>query len=244
LICSYAGKRKDVKYNGFLWWKLFPKLLANFHYHALTSKIQSTAKWATNRPEFNNIGSATTFNKWYWLKEELVEICKALSLPSSGSKSELRNRIIFALNNEGKVKLLTRKAKNKSRFNWAKSRLTPHTTITDNVSFGPNFRRFMQRKIEKKFVCHSDFMDWVKSNHGKTLADAIETWHELDARKQDPNFKRTIAENNMLAQYTRDFLADNEGKTLKDANAYWLLKKQLPNENGFVKYDKTNIYLK
>ncbi|MEM6696860.1 MAG: DUF6434 domain-containing protein, partial [Bacteroidota bacterium] len=187
------------------------------------------------RPDFENIATGKEFNRWYWLKEEMVEICKRSGLPTHGRKFDLRDRIIYALDNDGQVKPTLQKKRAKSKFNWAKAELALETPITDNVSFGPNFRRFMKAQIGNKFYCHSDFMDWVKSNEGKTLADAVDQWHTLEKRKEDSNFKRTIADNNMYAQYTRDFLEDNENTTMKDAKKYWLLKKQLPTEDGFIR---------
>ncbi len=195
------------------------------------------------RPRFEQIKSGQEFNQWYWLKAEMVEICKRSGLPSTGRKFDLRDRIMFALDNNGKLKPENKKVKAKSKFNWAKATLTPETRLTDNVSFGPNFRSFMKSEIGNKFSCHSDFMDWVKSNAGKTLADAIEKWHELEKRKENPNFKRAIADNNMLSQYVRDFLEENKNCTLKDAKKYWLLKKQLPTKDGFIRYEKTDLQL-
>jgi len=196
-----------------------------------------------SRPRFEEIKTGNEFNQWYWLKEEMVTICKCSGLPTSGRKFDLRDRIIYALDNDGKLKPEHKRQKTKSKFNWAKSELTLATKITDNVSFGPNFRRFMKSKIGSKFSCHSDFMDWIKTNEGKTLAEAVEKWFELEKRKEDPNFKRKIADNNMLAQYTRDFLEDNDNKTLTDAKKYWNLKKKLPTTNGFVKYESSDLEL-
>ncbi|MCK8522219.1 SAP domain-containing protein [Aquimarina sp. D1M17] len=195
------------------------------------------------RPNFEDIKSGDEFNNWYWLKEEMVNICKLSGLPSSGRKFDLRDRIMFALDNDGKLKPEKKKYKPTSKFNWAKSELYLETKITDNVSFGSNFRSFMKKQIGNKFVCHSDFMDWVKSNPGKTLSMAVEKWYQLENRKVDLNFKRKIADNNMLAQYIRDFLADNKNKTMKDAKECWNLKKQMPTKKGFVKYESTDLSL-
>lgn len=196
-----------------------------------------------SRPRFEDIRTGDEFNQWYWLKEEMVNICRRSGLPTNGRKFELRDRIMYALDNDGKLKPEPKKRKKQSKFNWAKSQLSLDTLITDNVSFGPNFRRFMKSEIGNKFFCHSDFMDWVKSNAGKSLSEAVEKWYELEKRKEDPNFKRTIADNNMLAQYVRDFLEDNKNKTLKDAKKYWNLKKQLPTKNGFVRYECSDLKL-
>ncbi|MEM1337604.1 MAG: DUF6434 domain-containing protein [Bacteroidota bacterium] len=194
------------------------------------------------RPDFENITSGAEFNTWYWLKEEMVAICKAAGLPTNGRKFELRDRIMFALDNRGRLKPRV-KIKKKSTFNWAKATLTLETVITDNISFGPNFRAFMKRQIGDKFSCHSDFMDWAKANTGKTLAQAVEQWYALEARKEDPEFRRDIADNNMFNQYTRDFLNTYPHKTIKEARKYWLLKKKLPMINGFVRFEKTDIDL-
>lgn len=196
-----------------------------------------------SRPSFENIKSGSEFNQWYWLKEEMVDICKRSGLPTHGRKFDLRDRIMYALDHNGKLKPEPKKQKRASKFNWAKSELSLETIITDNVSFGPNFRRFMKSQIGNKFSCHSDFMDWVKSNEGKTLNDAVEAWNRLEQRKEAPNFKREIADNNMYSQYIRDFLDDNPDFNFKDVKKYWLLKKALPMENGFVRYERSDLKL-
>jgi Domain of unknown function (DUF6434)/SAP domain-containing new25 len=195
------------------------------------------------RPDFSNIKTATEFNKWYWLKEEMVAICKVTGLPANGSKFQLRDRIMYALDNNGAKMPEPKLKKAMAVYDWAKSKLTLQTIITGNVSFGPNFRDFIKLHVGNKFVCHSDFMDWVKTNTGKTLQDAILMWQELESRKINPGFKRTIAENNMLAQYVRDFLKDNPGKKIRDVLAIWKIKKTQPMINGFVKYKKADVKL-
>ena len=161
------------------------------------------------RPKFEEIDSGAEFNRWYWLKEEMVEICRMCDLPITGRKFALRDRIMYALDHRGAIKPKPKKKKAISKFNWARATLVPETIITDNVSFGPNFRRFMKSRIGNAFSCHSDFMDWGKANAGKTLQDAVEKWIELERRKEDPNFRREIADNNMYSQYIRDFMDDN-----------------------------------
>lgn len=195
------------------------------------------------RPKFENISSGAAFNKWYWRKDEMVEICRRAGLPITGRKFDLRDRIMYALDNKGKLKPAAKKKKANSKFNWAKSTLSLETKITDNISFGPNLRRFMKSQIGDKFSCHSDFMDWVKANEGKTLSDAIQLWFDLEKRKENPDFRREIAANNMYNQYMRDFLDDNPGFTFKEVKAYWLLKKGQPSENGYIKYHKDDLKL-
>ena len=46
-----------------------------------------------NRPEFDKITSFDEFNKYYWYRDELSQICKLLELEYRGTKQEL-NHII------------------------------------------------------------------------------------------------------------------------------------------------------
>ncbi len=46
-----------------------------------------------SRPEFDKITSFDEFNKYYWYREEISQICKSLGLEYKGTKQEL-NHII------------------------------------------------------------------------------------------------------------------------------------------------------
>ena len=47
----------------------------------------------------------------------------------------------------------------------------------------------------------------------------------------------------MFNQYMRDFMEDNPTQSLENVRKYWLLKKQRPMKNGFVKYQKSDLNL-
>lgn len=130
------------------------------------------------RPDFSEIKSGEEFNRWYWMKEEMIEICKQAGLPSTGRKFTLRDRIMFALDHEGAIMPEPPKVKPTSRFNWAKAELSLDTLITDNISFGQNLRRFMEGQIGPHFRYNIDFMDWARESAGKSLADAVLKWKE------------------------------------------------------------------
>ncbi len=194
------------------------------------------------RPDFEDIRSGEEFNQWYWLKKEMVSICKVLGLPSSGRKFDLRDRIMYSLDNEGAL-LPRAKPKKTSTFNWAKTKLTSETVITDNITFGQNLRHFMESEIGPQFSFNIHFMDWAKANTGKSLGDAVDFWLQMERRKHDPDFQTLIADNNMYNQYTRDFLADNPTLSPSDARKFWLKKKLLPMKQGFVRYHKDDLGL-
>lgn len=185
------------------------------------------------RPDLTTLSTSQAFRRWYFLKSELVEFCKAKGIPATGNKIEVSDRIASYLDS-GQIPKAAPKKRGSSKFNWAKSELTLETIITDSVTFGKNFRGFMTTQIGSQFVCHSDFMDWVRAHSGKTLADAVEAWHALEARKLDPTFKRDIAPQNMLAQYTRDYFEDNPNGSREELMRLWNIKKSLPNEKGVI----------
>lgn len=193
------------------------------------------------KPDIFNIDSAEEFKKWYWLKAELLDYAKRAGIPANGSKFEIRDRIIFALKNPGKPLPKPKAPKKTSRFNWAREELALDTVITDNISFGPNFRNFMKSQTGKHFNCHADFMEWARANSGKTLGDAVLEWERLEKRKEDPNFKRVIRPHNMFNQYLRDFFEATSGKTLQDAKTCWARKKAQKASDGVVRFDTRDL---
>lgn len=195
------------------------------------------------RPDFASFRTGAEFNNWYWLKAELMEICQQAGLPTNGSKFTLRDRIIYALDNEGAVMPEPKKPKPTSRFNWAKEKLRPETLITDNITFGQNFRGFMESQLGPHFICHTDFMKWVKAHPGYTLADAVTAWNMLEQRKTDPSFRSDIADHNMFNQYTRDFLDENPELGMAAVRHSWAKRREMPAPGGFIRYQPTDVDL-
>lgn len=187
----------------------------------------------SKKPLPTEVASADQFDAWYWDKPELVAICVHLKLPKTGGKDALRDRVLHFLKT-GETLRPTRISK--KGFNWSSAVLTRDTLITDTVSFGPNMRRFLTQEIGKSFVCHSDFMDWVREHPGKTLGDAIAIWHELEQRKADPGFRRQIAPHNNYLQYLRDYRDANPEHSQKDAIAAWQARKALPIDGERIVY--------
>ena len=64
--------------------------------HSLSEKVNcfcGAKILIENRPEFDKITSFDEFNKYYWYRDELSQICKLLELEYRGTKQEL-NHII------------------------------------------------------------------------------------------------------------------------------------------------------
>lgn len=181
------------------------------------------------------------YARWYWPVEAMQAFCATLGLPASGSKADLRARIAFALKHPDAPLPKEVKPAKKSRFKWASEVLTLDTVITDNVSFGPNVRRFFAQQIGAKFVCHGDFMDWMRSNEGSTLGDGIAAWLMLEERKLDLAFRREIAKCNNYLQYLRDLRDAHPELTLDQAKVCWDQKKIRPAQDGFVVFEASDL---
>ncbi len=193
------------------------------------------------RPPFEEVTSRDEFERWYWPVHLLGRFCDRLSISKTGRKADLRARVAAALDGHKVGGPPTPKPTSKSKFNWSKDPLTKNTLITDNISFGPRVRGFFSKAIGPSFVCHKDFMDWVRANEGRTLRDAINAWHTLEARKEDPTFRRDIASCNNYLEYLRNIRDAHPTLTIDEAKACWNEKKIRPAKNGFVIYEKSDL---
>ncbi len=181
------------------------------------------------------------FQRWYWPIKYLKQFCDLLGLPKHGTKEALRNRVFEALGNPGQPIKADAPKRKTTAFNWAKENLTRDTIITDEISFGPNLRGFLKEEIGKSFSCHSDFMAWVRSNTGATLQDAIDAWRVLEERKEDPTFRREIAECNNYLQYLRDARDTTPGLSLDGAKRCWEYKSVRPAHGGYVVFEESDV---
>lgn len=184
---------------------------------------------------------AAAFERWYWPVELLKVFCDLLGLPKAGTKAELRARVATALKHPGQEVKVPSRRRASGSFNWAKETLSRDTIITETISFGPNVRSFFTAQIGSSFVCHSDFMDWVRGNPGACFGDAISAWHSLEERKTDPSFRREIAICNNYLQYLRDARDLTPGLSERNAKKCWDYKSVRPARNGYVVFDPIDI---
>lgn len=193
------------------------------------------------RPPIDPTMGHKEFARWYWSIECLHAFCEKLELSKAGTKAELRSRVGSAIGGAKPKTDTSSGSKPKSRFNWSKEVLDEATIITGSVSFGPNVRSWFRDQIGPKFVCHGDFMNWVKSNTGATLGDAVEAWHALERRKADPAFRREIAVCNNYLRYLRAIRDQNPELTAQQAMECWHAKKLRPAVDGMVVYEETDL---
>ena len=185
----------------------------------------------SERPELSLNISVDTFKNYYFLKEELVDFCRQNGLQTSGSKQELTERIACFLETG---KITKTNPKPKSTVNIGD--ITEDTLIEPNIVCSEKHRAFFKEKIGKTFSFNVAFQKWLKSNAGKTYADAIQAYYAILEEKKKS--KTVIDKQFEYNTYIRDFFADNNGMSLENAIKCWKYKKSLKGHN---RYEKTDL---
>lgn len=177
--------------------------------------------------------TAKEFLDRYWLKEELVKICKELSLPASGSKEDLLEHICCFIEKRP-IAVKKREIKKRSTIQEIK----PDMLIDENYSNDENHRRFFLSQIGRAFKYNVQFMNWMKENKGKkTYAEAVAEWKRICELKRK-GVKNPIGRQFEYNQYTRDFFAHNKGLTQEDCRKCWEHKKK---KSGPRRYEDSDL---
>lgn len=169
------------------------------------------------------------FKEYYFLKEELKDFCRAEGLKVSGSKQDLEKRIIHFLATGEELKEVNVKKIQKEQI----SEITLDSKLGENFKCSEDKREFFVSKIGKGFKFKVKFQKWLKVNPEKTYGDAIEAYYEI----QNSGEKTKIDKQFQYNQYIRDFFADNDDKSLKDAIKCWKYKKSIKGHNRYEESD-------
>ena len=180
-----------------------------------------------DRPEFDQIKSYEEFSRYYWYREELINICKSLGLRSDLSKIEL-NRVIEAYFNGEKILPVKRK---KPSVTGRNNILTKETGLIEcGFTFGNRFREFFsdQTGVEH-FKFNVDMVATVKAvkerdDRSFTLGDLLDIYYG----------KKTYAKYDASAlqwnRFVKDFCEDEATKVfnerLKAAAALWKIVRE------------------
>lgn len=196
-----------------------------------------------SRPKIETIESGTQLRRWYWRKDELTAHARRLGLKTTSGKFVILDRIAHFLDTGEKQFPGDRVARPRSKFDWHSEVLSKDTKITDSYKNTQNVRRFFKTAIGDSFKFDIAFMEWIRTNTGKTLEDACAAYLELRERAKAPGFQTRIKDHNQFNQYTRDFLADNPALGMDDVRRVWALKIQLPTDTGRHVYDPADLKL-
>ena len=194
------------------------------------------------RPNFKDIESFEEFNKYYWYREELSQICKSLGLEYRCTKKEL-NYIIEQYFKGNRIEKSTRKVNKK--YAEVISLNTP--LLECGFSFNQKFRDYFSAVTGvSPFKFNADMATaWrkVKSDNDKEfiIQDMIKIYYgESDYAKYDNS---ACQWNQFLKDFCADESSNNYSNKLKVAAILWkevrnsknekIYSKQLLNKYGF-----------
>ena len=188
----------------------------------------------SDRPELSIKLKSNEFLEYYYLKEELVSFCRENGLPASGGKAELTERIAYYLDT-GKIKAVKPVRTQKPKI----PAITRDSIIESGFVCSELHRAFFKREIGDSFSFNVAFQKWLKSNSGKTYADAIAAYKEIKSTKKPG--KKDIDKQFEYNTYVRDFFCDNKGASLADAIKCWKYKKSKKGSNKYERSDLTAL---
>ena len=187
-----------------------------------------------NRPEFDKITSFDAFNKYYWYREELSQICKSIGLEHRGTKQEL-NHIIEQYFKGNLIKISSIKKEKKKVEN-----ITADTPLLEcGFSFNAKFREYFSvltgiapvkftadmatawRKVKKENDLSFTIQDMLKVYYGKSNYS---------------KYDNSVCQWN---QFIKDFYADenscNYSNKLKVVSILWKEVRNSKNEKIYSK---------
>ena len=178
------------------------------------------------RPEFSSISTFEEFSKYYWYRDELIEICRKLGVSSRDGKHELEG--IIRQHFEGTLdaaklnKAHTRKAAHKT----SRSADTLFTSKTSVVLSGFTCGRAGREYFEKAtgivpFHFTADMVACIKKARQEddtsfTLGDLADVFY---GRKTYAVYDKSVCQWN---QFLKDYFADRgKNGTAEEARALW-----------------------
>lgn len=193
------------------------------------------------RPSISTITTGAELRRWYWLKSELTEAARQSGLKVSGAKFTILDRIAHFLDTGERDLPRAPRPKRSKSFDWHSAPLSNDTLITQDYRNTQNVRRYFISEVGNGFKFNIAFMEWINSNTGKSLGDAVNVFiAQKLAAKDTPS---VIKPHNQFNQYTRDFMADNPASSLNEVRRVWELKRALPSEDGRHRYDLSDLDL-
>ena len=186
------------------------------------------------RPSFKDIESFEEFNKYYWYREELSQICKSLGLEYRCTKKEL-NYIIEQYFKGNRIEKSTRKVNKKHA-----EVISLNTPLLEcDFSFNQKFRDYFSAVTGvSPFKFNADMATaWrkVKSDNDKkfTIQDMIKIYYgESDYAKYDNS---TCQWNQFLKDFCADESSNNYSNKLKVAAILWKEVRDSKSEKNYSK---------
>ena len=185
-----------------------------------------------NRADFINIKSFEEFNRYYWYRKELSQICKSLGLEYRGTKQEL-NHIIEQYFKGNRIEKSVRKVNKKQA-----EAITLNTPLLEcGFSFNQKFREYFSVVTGvDPFKFNADMATaWRKvkaeNDLNFTIQDMLKVYYgESDYAKYDHSVCQW---NQFLKDFCSDEFSDFYSNKLKVAAILWKEVRDSTNEKTY-----------
>ena len=185
-----------------------------------------------NRADFINIKSFEEFNRYYWYREELSQICKSLGLEYRGTKQEL-NHIIEQYFKGNRIEKSVRKVNKRQA-----EAITLNTPLLEcGFSFNQKFREYFSVVTGvDPFKFNADMATaWRKikaeNDLNFTIQDMLKVYYgESDYAKYDHSVCQW---NQFLKDFCSDEFSDFYSNKLKVAAILWKEVRDSTNEKTY-----------
>lgn len=174
-----------------------------------------------SRPALTAALSSAEFRRWYWLRTELAQFCRAHGLPAGGGKIDLADRIAHHL--DGAPPSAPARAPGRPGREAAAAP-TPSGLVPPDVRCDQRLRAFFVGQVGSTFRYTVRFQQWLHDNAGASYADAVAAWHVL-ARDRSPG---QIAPQFEYNRFTRAFRLTHPGTTHKEVTTAWQEHRSAP----------------
>ena len=182
-----------------------------------------------NRPDFSNIKSFEEFNRYYWYREELSQICKSLGLEYRSTKQEL-NCIIEQYFKGNRIEKFVREVNKKQ----AEAITLNMPLLECGFSFNQKFREYFSVATGvEPFKFNADMATaWRKvkaeNDLNFTIQDMLKVYYgESDYAKYDHSVCQW---NQFLKDFSSDEFSDFYFNKLKVAAILWKEVRDSTNE--------------
>ena len=187
------------------------------------------------RPVLTQYTSVTDFNRFYWLKQELLVFCRHHQLPVGGSKAELAERIRYYLLTGSQV--VVDKDQSRPVARDSDALITLETPVV-HYRNDAKTRAFFVAQVGRQFRFNHYLRAFAQQiNDGRmTYGDLVIGYrHSLENKKTtiDPQFEYN--------QFQRDFHKHHPSKSQSACLAAWQRVKKAPGGNTYQDYLRSDI---
>jgi len=176
------------------------------------------------RPDIEHVSRAQDVHDWYWTKNELVRIARRVGARRSGTKQQVTDSIVAALNGEVNDASSTT-ARTRGRIAERTVLSPPYSRsmqVPEGQPLSRSLREWLEVEMAGDFTANAAVRALLKEPNGATLADLI----TVSGSRADPGAP-------IGAQFERNrflrFLATSEpGLSRSEREQRWRDFRQLP----------------